>query len=246
MLYLDGENEVTTEQISIFVGKGFVITLQEEPGMDVFEPLRERIRQGRTNLRNGGSDYLAYALLDCIVDQHFPILESLGESIEALEDQIFQPRQKEVFAEIYACKRALIEARRVAWPLREVISNLLRTPCDIFAPSTIVYLRDCYDHIIEVIDIIENYRELLSGLMDTHLSFLSQRTSEVMRVLTVISAIFIPLTFLVGVYGMNFDPKAGPLSMPELQHPLGYIICLGFMLLVALGMVVFFRRKGWL
>ncbi len=247
MIYLDENHEVTVEQISMFVGKNFVLSFQEEPGLDVFEGLRDRIRHARPNIRKNGSDYLAYSMLDCIVDQHFPILERLGDAIEELEDQIFKDhRRNDVLEHIYTYKRALIECRRTSWPLREVVGHLVRSPSPLFDQSTTVYLRDCYDHIVEVIDIIENYRELISGLTDTHLSFLSQRTNEVMRVLTVISAIFIPLTFIAGVYGMNFDPDAGPLSMPELRTPYGYIICIGFMLATAVGMLGYFKRKGWL
>lgn len=246
MIYPDEAGGVAVEQVSIFLKENLVVTLQEEPDADVFEPLRDRIRRKGPHLCAGGADYLAYAILDCLIDCHFPVLEKLGEGIEDLEERIFQPGSQISMGQIYRFKRALIEARRTAWPLRELVASLLRGPARFFKEPTLVYLRDCHDHIIQVIDIIDNYRELLGGLADAHLSLVGQRTNDIVRVLTVISAIFIPLTFVAGVYGMNFDPAAGPLSMPELSHPLGYAICLSGMALIGIGMLIWFKTRKWL
>lgn len=233
-----------TEQISFFLSGNFVITLQEIPG-DSFEAVRERIRRGRGNIRRMGPDYLTYALIDALIDEFFPVLEAYGERIEDLEDEVVQNPTPETLREVHRIKRELLTLRRSAWPEREVISATQREESHLFKPETRVFLRDCYDHTIQVIDMIETYRDLASGLLDAYLSSASNRLNEVMKVLTVISTIFIPLNFIAGVYGMNFNHQVSPLNMPELDWYWGYPYALGLMLVVALGLVMFFRRKRW-
>jgi magnesium transporter len=246
MAYVNPEMAVCAEQVALFLGSNYVITIQEEPGQDVFEPLRQRLRQGRGFSRRMGADYLAYALIDCIVDQYFPVIESLGESVESLEDDIGEKANTAIVSRIYDIRRITLQLRRSAWPTREVLSTLMREETELLSPKTKVFLRDCYDHAVQIIDILETYREMLGGLMEIYLSAVGTRTNEIMRVLTVISSIFIPLTFIAGVYGMNFDTQAGPLSMPELKSPYGYAACLAFMGLTAFGMLAYFRRKRWI
>jgi magnesium transporter len=233
-----------TEQISFFLSGNFVITLQEIPG-DSFEAVRERIRRGKGNIRKMGPDYLIYALIDALIDEFFPVLEAYGERIEDLEDEVIQKPTPETLREVHQIKRELLTLRRSAWPEREVINAMQREESHLFKPETRVFLRDCYDHTIQVIDMIETYRDLASGLLDAYLSSASNRLNEVMKVLTVISTIFIPLNFIAGVYGMNFKHESSPFNMPELDWYWGYPFALSMMLAVALGLVVFFRRKGW-
>ncbi len=238
------DGALETEQISFFLSGNFVITLQEIPG-DSFEAVRERIRRGKGNIRKSGPDYLTYALIDALVDEFFPVLEAYGERIEDLEDVVIQKPTPETLREVHHIKRELLTLRRSAWPEREVINAMQREESHLFKPETRVFLRDCYDHTIQVIDMIETYRDLASGLLDAYLSSASNRLNEVMKVLTVISTIFIPLNFIAGVYGMNYNPEASPWNMPELDWYWGYPYALGLMLAVALGLVMFFRRRGW-
>jgi magnesium transporter len=245
MIYHDEEKRIAVEQLSLFLGESHVITLQEESGHDVFEAVRARLRAGRGYARKMKADYLAYALLDCTVDQFFPILETIGESIEEIEGKLLSRPTKETLKELYRAKRLLLQLRRAAWPQREIFNTLVRDESGLIAPGTQVFLRDCYDHSTQIIDILESFRDLAAGLMDVYLSSLGFRTAEIMRVLTVISAIFIPLTFIAGVYGMNFNPDH-PWNMPELNWPYGYVMCLGLMATIATGMIIFFKRKRWL
>ena len=238
--YPNAESGVEFEQLSIFFAGNFLITIQEEATKDVFEPLRDRLRLGRGFARSHGHDYLAYALLDAVVDHFFPVLEPLGESIEDLENELLEHPTRATIATLHRIKRVLLELRRNAWPLREVISALSREESSLVQHQTTIFLRDCYDHTIQIMDVIESYRDLTSGMMDIYLSSLSIRTNEIMRVLTVVSTVFIPLTFIVGVYGMNFE------FMPELHHPHGYQICLASMTALALGMLGIFRYKKWI
>ncbi len=242
---LEGEDEPETDQMSIFLGPAFVVTFQERPG-DCFEPLRTRIRHGKGRVRTSGPDYLAYSLLDAVVDNYFPVLERLGERIDALEDDLVLAPDPARLTEIHLVRRGLLTLRRAVWPLREALQHLLRDGDVVFKPETRPYLNDCYDHTVQIMDLVENYREIASGLIDIYLSSMTQRMNEVMKVLTIISTIFIPLTFIAGVYGMNFDPDAGPLSMPELRTPYGYILTLIGMAVIALGLVWWFWRKGWI
>jgi magnesium transporter len=233
------------EQISFFLGGNYVITFQEVPG-DSFEAVRERIRHGKGQIRRMGSDYLLYALLDALVDEFFPILEAYGERVEELEDAVVARPEPATLNEIHRIKRELLLLRRTAFPEREVINSLQREEAHLIHPETRVFLRDCYDHTIQVIDMVETYRDLASGLLEVYLSSLSNRLNEVMKVLTIISTIFIPLSFIAGVYGMNFNPQASPMNMPELNWHYGYPMALGLMAVLAGALVIYFRRKGWL
>lgn len=250
MVYRDKELQLCGEQVSMFLGDGFLITIQEEPHMDVFTPVRERLKSGRGFIRKLGTDYLAYALLDSIIDHVFPVLEAIGDSIEELEDGILEEPTQQCPQKLHEYKRMLMQLRRFVWPERDVISSLLHDDSGLISKQTKVYLRDCYDHTVQIMDLIESYRDVVAGLMEMYLSMVGMRTNEVMRVLTVISAIFIPLTFLAGVYGMNFaaeaDGKKLPWNMPELYSPYGYIGCLLLMAGIAVAQLIFFRRKGWL
>ena len=234
-----------TEQLSLFLGRNFVLTFQERDG-DCFHPVRQRIRKGGNKLRNSGPDYLAYAVLDAFIDNYFPLLEQLGERLEALEDEVISRADRQTIAEVHKTKRDLLTLRRALWPLREAISALLRERTALIADETRIYLRDCYDHTIQLIDLLETYRELASGLTDIYLSSLSNRLNEIMKVLTIFSAIFIPLTFIAGIYGMNFNPERSPWNMPELNWKWGYPFSLGLMAAVTIGMLIYFRKKGWL
>jgi len=234
-----------SEQVSFVLGRGYLLTVQEEPHIDCFDPVRDRIRYNRGQIRNKQSDYLAYSLLDAIVDGFFPILEAYGEHIEDLEDEvIFRPTRQTV-QKIYQVRRDLMTLRRSIWPQRNAINELMREDNDLISKEVKVYLHDCYDHAVQVLDIVETYRELTSTLMDVYLSSVSNRMNEVMKTLTVISSIFIPLTFIAGVYGMNFNPATSPWNMPELNAYWGYPLCWLVMLLMAGGLTVYFWRQGW-
>jgi len=235
-----------TEQISLFVGRNFVLTFQEGRPGDCLEAIRERIRKRGGRIRDVGHDYLTYALLDAIVDSYFPVLEEYGERLEALEDEILLHPHADTVARIHGIKRDLLTLRRAMWPQRETFNSLLRGEASVMTTETRLYMRDCYDHSVQILDLLETYRELGSDLIDMYLSMVSNRTNEIVRVLTVISVIFIPLTFIAGVYGMNFDTERSPWNMPELKWYFGYPFALLLMLLVALAQLVFFRRRGWL
>lgn len=240
MIYLEKQQQIEAEQVSMFLGNTFLITLQEEPERDVFEPVRARIRSGKGRIRKAGSDYLAYALLDAIIDHYYPVLESIGAEIDAIEDELIENPLGRPVGSLHEHKRTLTRIRRMVWPLRDVTNLLLHEDPGLIHPETKVYLRDCYDHSVQLMDVVESYRDVLSGLTEIHISSIGLRTSEIMRVLTVISSIFIPLTFVAGVYGMNFK------YMPGLSQPYGYFVCVGLMLLVAIGQVLFFKSRHWL
>jgi magnesium transporter len=231
--------EIVSEQVSIVLGKNFVISLQEGREGDLFEPIRERIRGGKGRIRKLGPDYLAYSLLDIIIDRYFLILEKLGEKIEVLEENLVSDPRPETLREIHSMKREMIFLRKSVWPLREVIYGLEKSDSDLIQQSTKIFLRDVYDHTIQVIDSIETYRDMLSGMLDIYLSSVSNRMNQIMKVLTIFSTIFMPLTFLAGVYGMNFK------FMPEIYKPWGYPIVLLIMLVVACTMLYFFKKKKW-
>jgi magnesium transporter len=240
LYYNDESNEIVTEQISLVLGPNFVISFQEGKKGDVFDPVRERIRSGKGRIRTMGADYLAYSLVDSIVDNYFIILENLGEKIEFLEEELVTTPTPETVQTIHDLKREMIFLRKSVWPLREVISGLERGESSLIQESTRIYLRDIYDHTIQVIDAVETFRDMLSGMLDIYLSSISNRMNEIMKVLTIIATIFIPLTFIAGVYGMNFR------YMPELERPWAYPMVLVFMLAIGLLMVFYFRKKKWL
>ncbi len=230
---------VLSEQVSLILGKNFVISFQESIG-DVFDPIRDRIRHAKGRIRRLGTDYLVYALLDAIVDSYFVILERIGDRVEALEEELIAAPATTTLAQIHQLKREMIFLRKSIWPLREMIGNLERSESTLIASTTAPYLRDIYDHTIQVIDTVESYRDMISGMLDTYLSSISMRMNSVMQVLTIIATIFIPLTFVAGIYGMNFE------NMPELKWKYGYVGVWALMLMIFLGMVYFFKRKKWL
>ena len=237
--YDEKENDTKTEQVSLILSTNYVISFQENEG-DVFDPIRERIRTDRGRTRKMGADYLAYSLIDAIVDNYFMVLEKIGEKIEDIEDEMVKNPTPEVLHSIHRLKRELIFLRKSVWPLREVISRLERWESPLIDKSMNIYLRDVYDHTIQVIDALETFRDMLSGMLDIYLSIVSNRMNEVMKVLTIIATIFIPLTLVAGIYGMNFK------YMPELDSPWGYPMVYMIMLAVSAVMLMYFRRKKWL
>lgn len=239
MLHHDEKDDlIYSEQISLILGKNVLISFQESAG-DVFEPVRERIRKGKGRIRTGGCDYLAYALIDAIVDNYFVILEKLGERLEILEEGIDDHPEAGILADIHTIRRELIYLRKQVWPLREIIAHFLKDDVDFIGAATRLFMRDVYDHTIQTIDTIESFRDILSGMQDLYLSIISNRMNEVMKVLTIIATIFIPITFVVGIYGMNFT------HMPELTWRWGYLLVWMIILAIVVGMLVFFRRKKW-
>lgn len=236
--YLEADHKVKIEQVSLIIGRNYIISFQEDVG-DVFDPVRERIRKdGR--IRRFGTDYLAYALIDAIVDNYFSVMESLGEQVELLEEALASNPSKDMLLKIHTLKKDMIYLRKSVWPLREVISGLSHSDNELIKETTRIYLRDVYDHTIQVIDTIETFRDMVSGMIDIYLSGMSMRLNEVMKVLTLIATIFIPLTFIVGIYGMNFE------YMPEISHPYGYYGVWVIIILVTGVMLFFFRRKQWI
>lgn len=229
-------------QVSFFLGRGWLISFSEGPDA-LFEPVRRRLRGGG-KICHYSADYLLYALADVVVDSAFPLLEALGDRLEALEDEILDDPSRDARNAIHYVKRELVQMRRAWWPQREVIAVLMRDDNRILTDTTRLYLRDCYDHCVIVIDFVETYREMASSLLDTYLSAVSQRMNDVMKTLTVIATVFLPLTFLVGLYGMNFDTSS-PWNMPELHWRYGYLYVLGMMVVVVAAMLLWFRRKRW-
>lgn len=251
MVYQNSATNICGEQVSMFLGKNFLITVQEEDEYDVFNPVRERIRAGHGSIRKSKVDYLAYALLDTIIDHYYPVLEGLGSAIEELEDDLLKSPSREMVLTLHEYKRNLTQLRRFVWPLRDVINSLLHDSSGYITPQSKVFLRDCYDHTVQLMDLVESYKELTSGLMELYHSSVGLRTNEVMRVLTVITSIFIPLTFIAGVYGMNFAPQTPsgeklPLNMPELYLPHGYIGVMSIMVIIAVVQLVIFKKMKWL
>jgi magnesium transporter len=240
MLY-PGENkdEIEAEQVSLILGSNFIISLQESEG-DVFNPIRDRIRKSKGRIRKTGSDYLAYALLDAIVDNYFLILENISEKIEDTEQQLATNPSSETLQYIRELKNEMIFLRKSIWPLRELINGLERCESTLIHQSTGAYLRDVYDHTIQIIDTVESYRDMISGMVDIYLSSISNKMNEVMKVLTIFASIFIPLTFVAGLYGMNFE------FMPELKWHWGYFALLAVMALIGISLVFYFKRKRWL
>ena len=235
---------VEAEQISLFLGENFVLTFQDLPG-DCLDPVRERIRKSGGRIRRENADYVAYAIIDAVVDSYFPVLERLADRLDALEDEISANPCHEVNSRIHQARNDLLFLRRTIRPHRDTIGELVRDENPLIRENTRVYLRDCQDHTSQLIDLMEAYREMAAGLRDYHLSTVSNRMNEIMKVLTIIATIFMPLGFIAGLYGMNFDPSL-PGNMPELRWPYGYVMALSFMLVVAVGLILFFRRRGWI
>jgi len=240
LYYDDAANIVSTEQISLIVGQNYVISFQEGIEGDVFGHVRERLRNEKGRARKLGADYLAYSLVDAIVDNYFAIIEKLGENIEVIEEKLVTNPTTQTLHEIHNLKREMIYLRKAVWPLREVISSLERGETPLIHDATRLYLRDVYDHTIQVIDTTETYRDMVSGMLDIYLSSISNRLNAVMKVLTIIATIFMPLTFIAGVYGMNFK------HMPELEWRYGYFLIWGVMILIGVFMLIYFRKKKWL
>ncbi|MEW6467453.1 MAG: magnesium/cobalt transporter CorA [Bacteroidota bacterium] len=240
MLYYD--SEIRSEQLSIILlGNNTVISFQEIHGGDAFDLIRNRIRQGKGRVRRMGADYLSYCLVDAVVDCYFNILEKIGDHIEVLEDEVIDEPGRHTMTQLHRMKREMIFLRKAVWPMRELIGNMERSETELIKPSTDIYLRDLYDHTIRVIDSVETYRDLLSGMMDIYLSSVSNKMNEVMKVLTIITTIFVPVTFIAGVYGMNFKH-----NFPELESEYGYPIVMGVMLAIIFGLLIMFRRKRWI
>jgi magnesium transporter len=240
LTYDDKEGKVVPEQVSLIVGPNFLLSFQEGIRGDVFQLIRDRLRTGRGTIRKKGVDYLAYSLLDALVDGYFVILEKLGERIDLLEEELIASPGKAIMEQLYQLKRELLFLHKAVWPLREVLAALERRESPIIQETTAPYLRDVYDHVVQVIDSVEIYRDMLSTMLDLYLSSVSFRLNEVMKVLTVIATIFMPLTFIAGVYGMNFKYQ------PELEWRYGYFAALTLMAAIAIGMLFYFKRKKWL
>lgn len=240
MLSSGKNGEIVTEQVSLVLGENFVLSFQEGVEGDVFNLIRDHLRTGKGRIRKMKADYLAYALLDAVVDNYFVILEKFGDKIESIETELIGNPMQETVQRIYQLKREMIFLHNAVWPLREVVSGLGKHESPLIRESTAPYLRDVYDHAIHIIDSVDIYREMLSSMLDLYLSSVSNRLNEVMKVLTVISLIFMPITFIAGVYGMNFK------YMPELEWRYGYFVSLVLMLVIAVLMLFYFKRKKWL
>ncbi|HPI78468.1 MAG TPA: magnesium/cobalt transporter CorA, partial [bacterium] len=213
----------------------------------VFDIIRDRIRNNKGKIRKMGPDYLAFSLIDAIVDGYFVVLDKIGEEIAEIEDRLVSDTpDKHALMDIHELKREMIFLRRSVCPLREILSGLHRTQSEFVEESTMIYFKDSYDHTVQVVETIDTYREILSSMHDVYLSSISNKMNEIMKVLTIISTIFIPLTFISGIYGMNFHTDASPFNMPELNWKYGYLACLGLMSSVALSMLVFFRKSKWI
>lgn len=240
MKMISYDSDVQSEQLSIILMDNLVISFQEPQGGDAFDIIRNRLRQCKGRVRKLGADYLAYALMDAVVDCYFNAIERIGDKVEEIEEEVINHQNKDSLITLYNLKREVIYLRKQVWPLRDMISNLIRSENDLMSANTHIYLRDLQDHSTRIIDTVETYRDLLSGIMDIYLSTNANRMNEVMKVLTIMSSIFIPVTFIAGVYGMNFD------YMPELKSPIGYASVWVVMLTVMLGLVIYFKRKKWL
>ena len=234
-----------SEQVSFILGEHYLLTVQEEPEYDCFAAVRERLRANKGTIRKHGADHLLYELLDAIIDGFFPVLEAYGERIEDLENEVVVNPRHQTLDKIHQVRRELLTLRRSIWPQRDAINTLIRDECQLMSHEVQLNLRDCYDHAIQVLDMVETYRELASSLMDVYLSSVSNKMNEIMKTLTVISTIFIPLTFIVGVYGMNFNSEKSPWNMPELNWYWGYPATWVLMLAIASGLITFFWRRGW-
>jgi magnesium transporter len=240
------EDSFDTEQLAMFLGKNYVLTFPEKDGGDCLESVRDRIRKGTSNIRTLGTDYLAHAIIDAGIDAFFPLLERIGDGIEHLEEQIIGETADRVPVKIHELKLEVLAVRRSVWPMRDMINILCRDASPFFGESTRIYLRDCYDHLSRIIDLVEMYRELSTDLLNIHLSSVNNRMNEIIKVLTVITTLFIPPTFLAGLYGMNFKTEASPFNMPELSWHYGYFWALFLMVLTSGAVLVFLKRRRWL
>ncbi|HTL81087.1 MAG TPA: magnesium/cobalt transporter CorA [Bacteroidia bacterium] len=248
----ESDDALVAEQLTIvLLNDHTVLSFQEADGGDVFDIIRERLRMGKGRVRKCGADYLAYCLIDAVIDSYFAVLEKIGDEVEVLEDTLIDNPSPDTLHHLHHLKRQMVYIRKAVWPMRELISNLERSESDLISDNTSVYLRDAHDHTIRVIDTVETYRDLLSGMMDLYMSSVSNRMNEVMKTLTIITTIFVPLTFIAGIYGMNFVHKDDngnllPMSMPELYSPYGYVTVWGLMIVIVTALIIYFRRKKWL
>lgn len=242
MLHVDSESpiSISSEHVSFVLGKNYVLSFQEELTSDIFTTVENRLEASVGKTRRNGPDYLLFALMDVVVDNYFIVLEKLGDALDATEDQVIRGVQELSLKDMYALKRELTLARRLIWPLRDMVNQLIREDNTQISKEVIPYYRDLYDHIMQVLDTIDSYRELVASLVDVHLSTISNRMNQVMKTLTIFSAVFMPLTFIVGVYGMNFE------FMPELKEPYGYYYVWGLMAAVTIGMIFYFKTKKWM
>jgi magnesium transporter len=235
-----------TEQFSLFLGPNWLLTFQEGYPGDSFDRVRARIREGSGRMRQLGSDYLAYALIDATIDNYYPVLEVYADRLDELEDRVLDRTDRAVIDQLHEVKSDLLILRRAIWPLREALAQLARDETPRITDNTRLYLRDCYDHVVQVVELVETYRELTADLRELYMSSLSNRINETMRVLTIISTLFIPLTFIAGIYGMNFDYSVSSLNMPELHWVYGYPAALAVMGLTAVALLFYFYRQGWI
>lgn len=240
-----GTRRVLTDQMSLFVGPDFVVTFQGQ-SHDCLEPVRERLRRGRGKIRQYGADFLAYSLIDAVIDNYFPLVENLGERLEALEDEVTFRPDPEQLSQVHRLRRELLDLRRTIWPHRDLVNALIRDDIPFFQDQTRIYLRDCYDHLVQLIDLVETDRELATDLGDFYHSSMSTRLNDIMKVLTLIATIFMPLSFIASLYGMNFDRSASPWNMPELGWVFGYPFALGLMAVCAAVLLTYFFRKRWI
>jgi magnesium transporter len=244
MRMLHPEQSCGTEQVSLFLGPGFVISFQERPG-DCLEPVRRRVREDKSRVRRYGADYLLYALMDAVVDGYFPCLDEITERMEELEMQVLERVRKDAHCRIHDCKTQLLAVRRAIAPLRDAVNSLLRDDGESLAKETRIHLRDVYDHTLQILDLVDAQREIAASLLDMHLSAINTRMNEIMKVLTIIATLFIPLTFIAGVYGMNFSQESSPWNMPELYMRFGYPVLLLVMAGVVAAELLLFWRLGW-
>jgi magnesium transporter len=240
MKMISYSSQVDSEQLAIILSENTVISFQEPQGGDAFDIIRNRLRTSKGRVRKLGADYLAYALMDAVVDCYFTCIEKIGDKIEEIEEDIINNSDKKSLLELYHLKREMIYLRKQVWPLRDMINNMIRSETQLINPSTDIYLRDLSDHVTRIIDTVETYRDLLSGIMDIYLSTNANKMNEVMKVLTIMSSIFIPVTFIAGVYGMNFE------NMPELKTLHGYYFIWGVMISIIVGLLIYFKRKKWM
>lgn len=244
-MYANGDS-LNTEQLSIFLGDNFVLTFQEHRPGDCLDPVRARIRNGLGRLRGAGPDYLAYAILDTVIDNYFPLVERYGDQLEVLDDAVVDRPHEETIRRIHDIRHDLLVLRRTVAPLRDAVGILRSDDSGLLSDDTKLYLRDCYDHVVHLVENIQSYQDISAWHMEAALSSLNFRSSEIMKMLTLIATIFMPLSFIAGVYGMNFSPEQSPLNMPELNWYFGYPFALGLMATVASGLMLYFRRKNWI
>ncbi len=241
---IEAANPLRTDQISLFLGKTFLLSIQQRPG-DCLDPLRERLRKKAGRIRQLGPDHLAYAVLDATLDAYFPLVEKYGDRLEQLDDAVTHAPSPRIVSELHRLRTNLLQVRKTMWAQRDALHELIRDDFPFVSDETRIYLRDCVDHTAQILDVVETYREMCADLRDYYLSRISHKTNQVMKVLTIISTIFLPLSFIAGVYGMNFDPDK-PLNMPELRWDYGYPFALGLMTATTVGLLVFMYRRGWL